>query len=402
MKTYVFPGQGSQFKGMGEDLFKMFPELTRKADEILGYSIEELCLKDPEGKLFLTQYTQPALYVVNALTYYKKLQEDNVEPDFFAGHSLGEYNAILAAGGFDFEIGLRLVKKRGELMGQASRGLMAAVIGLGEDKVQDIIKNNSLTNIDIANYNTTTQIVISGLTEDINRAKLIFESEGAMYILLNVSGAFHSRYMQDTKKQFEDFLKQFEFKPLKKPVISNVSAMPYDPNNLVNNLAEQLRSPVRWRDSVKYLLEKGEMIIEEVGPGRVLRKLVGKIEAEFQKERKKSGNVVMTFTSSAMQEQQKTNQVTQVTVTSNNVMENSISTSSGVLVYKKRIDERMRQVDHWNNVYPVGTEVTCQGYEGSLKTRTQATILFGHRAVIYMEGYNGYFALDEIIPVLSC
>src|SRR4051812_36667715 len=127
-KAYVFPGQGSQRKGMGENLFDEFPELTKKADKILGYSIKELCLNDSDSKLNQTQYTQPALYVVNALSYQKKIKDEGKQPDYLAGHSLGEYNALQAAGIFSFEDGLKLVKKRGELMSQAKNGGMAAIL----------------------------------------------------------------------------------------------------------------------------------------------------------------------------------------------------------------------------------------------------------------------------------
>jgi malonyl CoA-acyl carrier protein transacylase len=130
MPAYIFPGQGSQAKGMGKELFSQFPEITAKADEILGYSITTLCVEDPDQRLNQTQYTQPALYTVNALFYFNKLRQIGTPPSFVAGHSLGEYNALLAADVFDFGTGLKLVKKRGELMSQASGGAMAAVIGL--------------------------------------------------------------------------------------------------------------------------------------------------------------------------------------------------------------------------------------------------------------------------------
>ena len=135
MTTYVFPGQGSQNKGMGGTLFDDFSELTVQADAILGYSIKRLCLEDPQIKLSLTQYTQPALYIVNAFSYLKRLREIGKKPNFVAGHSLGEYSALFAAEVFDFPTGLQLVKKRGELMSRASGGAMAAILGLDEEQI---------------------------------------------------------------------------------------------------------------------------------------------------------------------------------------------------------------------------------------------------------------------------
>lgn len=165
MKVYVFPGQGSQSKGMGQGLFDKYPELTSKADKILGYSIKKLCLEDPDENLRYTQYTQPAIYTVNALMYLNKIAKTGEKPSFVVGHSLGEYNALYAAGVIDFETGLKIVKKRGELMSRAKGGGMAAVIGLREEEVRDVLKENGIESIDIANINSCSQIVISGPKE---------------------------------------------------------------------------------------------------------------------------------------------------------------------------------------------------------------------------------------------
>ena len=281
MLAYVFPGQGSQMKGMGEGLFDEYPELTAKADVILGYSIKELCLEDPNNQLTQTQYTQPALYVVNALTYLKKVQDTETKPDYVAGHSLGEYNALFAAGAFDFETGLKLVKKRGELMSQASGGSMAAVLGLTEQKITEVLKENGIENIGIANFNSPSQIVISGLKEDIDRAGPLFEAAGARaYIPLKVSAAFHSRFMQEVKEEFAEFVEGFKFSELPIPVISNVHARPYQNSLIKENLVEQITSSVKWTESVCYLTGKGVTEFEEVGPGNVLKGLLSKIQKE--------------------------------------------------------------------------------------------------------------------------
>lgn len=282
MITFVFPGQGSQHKGMGGTLFDEFAEITAKADDVLGYSIKALCLEDPKRQLNQTQYTQPALYIVNALSYLKKVKETGKTPDYVAGHSLGEYSALFAAGAFDFDTGLKLVKKRGELMSQATGGGMAAILGLKEEQVEEILRERGFDTIQIANCNTPTQIVVSGPKADIERASSLFAMEDVMYIPLNVSGAFHSRYMTDAKERFEEYLDQYTFSELTIPVISNVHARPYKPGEVKKNLAEQITYPVKWTESIRYLMGFGEMEFEEIGPGDVLTKLAQKIREQAE------------------------------------------------------------------------------------------------------------------------
>ncbi|MBP2630736.1 MAG: PfaD family protein [Firmicutes bacterium] len=284
MVTYVFPGQGSQTKGMGDGLFDEFKELTLETDNVLGYSIKELCLEDPNQKLGMTQYTQPALYVVNALSYLQKVNNVGKKPDFVAGHSLGEYDALFAAGAFDFATGLKLVQKRGELMSHATGGGMAAVIGLTADQVADTLASNGLENIDIANYNSPTQIVISGKRADIENAQPIFErvKDVKMYVILKTSGAFHSRYMEQAKKEYEGFINNFQFSQLILPVISNFTARPYKQSDIKHNLIQQINHPVKWTESIRYLMGLGEMEFEEIGPGKVLSGLSRRIKNEAE------------------------------------------------------------------------------------------------------------------------
>ncbi|MBW8879186.1 MAG: ACP S-malonyltransferase [Acidobacteria bacterium] len=275
MKACVFPGQGAQTVGMGEDLFARYPEVTARAGEVLGYDVAQLCLKDPQGRLHQTQYTQPALYVVNALAYRSRCDSGLPPPDFVAGHSLGELNALLAAEVFDFEAGLRLVKRRGELMSRVSGGSMAALIGCPGEKVEEILRSHGLTGIDVANYNTPSQVVLSGPDEEIARAEDVFSGLGATYLpLKNVSAAFHSRYMKGLEEPLGEALSNVRFLPPQIPVISNVSARPYAVGELRELLKRQIREPVRWLDSILYLLSLGVEEFEEVGPGGVLTKLI--------------------------------------------------------------------------------------------------------------------------------
>jgi malonyl CoA-acyl carrier protein transacylase len=280
MKICLFPGQGSQSKGMGAELFDRYPDWTAAADAVLGFSIRELCVEDPRGELGLTQFTQPALYVVNALTYRARNDDGGVVPDFVAGHSLGEYNALLAAGVFDFATGLRMVKRRGEIMGQVSGGGMAAVVGLEPRRIQEILDSTEAgRRIDVANFNSYDQTVIAGPKEDLASVKAQFEAaEVRAYIVLNVSAPFHSRYMREPQSLFATFLHAIDFNTPAIPVISNVSGKPYEGDMVRQTLSEQIGNSVRWLESMVYLLEQPEPEFEEVGPGSVLTKLLAQIK----------------------------------------------------------------------------------------------------------------------------
>jgi trans-AT polyketide synthase/acyltransferase/oxidoreductase domain-containing protein len=276
--AYVFPGQGSQKKGMGEGLFERFPALVSAADAELGYSLRELCLADPEGFLGQTQYTQPALYAVNALSYLARSQADGRPPDFVAGHSLGEYNALFAAEAFDFLTGLRLVRRRGALMAEVRGGAMAAIIGISGEQVGELLHNFAFDRVERANFNSPTQTVISGPADDVAAVSPLFEQTGAVVIRLKVSGAFHSRMMEPVGRQFRQFLDGFTFGDLKIPVIANLSGRPYDPAAIKDTLAAQITQPVRWTESVRYLTGMGNPTFVEVGPGTVLAGLIRQIQ----------------------------------------------------------------------------------------------------------------------------
>jgi malonyl CoA-acyl carrier protein transacylase len=283
MEAYVFPGQGSQQPGMGRDLFDSaeYRELEAEADSIVGYSLRDLCVNDSGRKLKETQYTQPALYTVNFLHFLKTVN-GHARPDFVAGHSLGEFNALLAAGAFDFLTGLRIVAMRGKLMAQAKEGGMAAIVGPSASEVEQILKRDGLSGLDIANHNSPTQTVISGPVADIARAEKSFRGPAVrLFTTLPVSAAFHSRYMRDAADAFRSFLGKFEFRALKLPVIANTTSRPYpseDPSQTIKTvLADQVVNPVQWCESIRYLKSRGVTKFIEVGPGNVLNRLIAQI-----------------------------------------------------------------------------------------------------------------------------
>jgi malonyl CoA-acyl carrier protein transacylase len=270
---------------MGAELFdtvKEFAEVERDIDGLLGYSVRELCLHDSHGRLTQTAFTQPALYVVNALHYFAALSAGK-RPQLVAGHSLGEYNALLAAGVFDFLTGLKLVHKRGELMSAVSNGGMAAVIGITGDRLMQLLREHELTGLDVANFNSPTQTVISGPLTDIEQARPLLESAGVeMFVPLPVSGAFHSRYMLPAATEFARFLAPFTLNEPQLPVIANVTARPYPSGSgaapIKELLAKQIHSPVQWTATMSYLIGRGTDNFHEMGPGSVLTRLAEQIK----------------------------------------------------------------------------------------------------------------------------
>jgi trans-AT polyketide synthase/acyltransferase/oxidoreductase domain-containing protein len=278
----LFPGQGSQYNGMGKDLFSKYNTLVWEASEILGYSVEELCINNPDGKLHLTQYTQPALFVVNALSYLELTTPEQV-PDFFLGHSLGEYNALFSAGSFDFATGLKLVQERGRLMSQAKEGRMVAVLGLHLTEIINILHQEELGSIDIANYNSPDQIILSGSRLEIDKAIPILERYKTYCIPLNVSSAFHSRLMKSVETQFGLYLENFEFKTPIVSVISNVTAAPYNTENIIENMTRQISSAVDWVGSISYILKNNAEVTFTEVHGSILTKMVDKIKLYHNK-----------------------------------------------------------------------------------------------------------------------
>ncbi len=281
MNAVIFPGQGSQCVGMGGELFDSVAEFAQQEtqiDNLLGFSVRETCLYDKHSLLSDTRYTQPCLYLVNALHYFNT-RSKSLEPTYLAGHSLGEYNALLVSGAFDLLTGLKLVKKRSELMAQANGGSMAAVIGLKPNEIKQALSSENINNVILANYNGRLQTVISGPKEQIELAAPVLESFGAqLCIPLSVSGAFHSQHMSEAAREFKKFIGQFTFNELSIPVISNATGEPYPLGNaqedIPNLLVTQIDNPVLWEQSIQYMRDNKVKNFIELGPGNVLSKLI--------------------------------------------------------------------------------------------------------------------------------
>lgn len=286
-KAYVFPGQGAQFSGMGKDLYEaseLAQELFHKANDVLGFSITDIMFNGTDEDLKQTKVTQPAIFL-HSVILAKTLGED-FKPDMVAGHSLGEFSALVAAGSLSFEDGLKLVSQRANAMQEACEikpSTMAAILGLEDQVVEDIC--GAIDEVVVpANYNCPGQLVISGSIEGVDLAcEKLLEAGAKRAIKLNVGGAFHSPLMQPAQEELKNAIQATTFKEPICPIYQNIDAKATrNPDQIQENLIKQLTGAVRWTQTVQNMIADGSTSFTEVGPGKVLQGLVKKVDRKME------------------------------------------------------------------------------------------------------------------------
>lgn len=288
--AYVFPGQGSQKIGMGADLYNIYSsarEIFDEADAALGFPLSRLCFEGPEEELIKTKNVQPAI-LVTSIACLKAAQQNSNEnlplPSFVAGHSLGEYTALVAANVLSMSDAVTLVRERGRLMyeaGQKNPGAMLAIVGLDEEVVKSICLHSKT---EISNINCPGQIVISGAIDALVEANKLAKMKGARRLIpLKVSGAFHSALMEPIIAEFSEVMSRVAFHPPTIPIIANVTAQPLaDVDSIQEELVKQLRNCIQWQSSIEYMMYNGVTAFYEIGPGKVLSGLIRRINPQLQ------------------------------------------------------------------------------------------------------------------------
>lgn len=287
--AFIFPGQGSQYVGMGREIYRISPQaksIFDKADKILGFSLTKLCFDGPQEELKATINCQPAIFTLSIASleaFKSNPKSKNLKPKFTAGLSLGEYSALVASGVFSFEDGLKIVRQRAEYMEEDAKstpGKMAAVLGMDVNKVKEICKDCATY---VANLNCPGQIVVSGKSADIDKTVEAVKTQGFKAVVLEVSGAFHSYYMNPAGKKLSALLDKVKINLPQVPVVSNVTAKPEATvDEIKANLVRQVSSSVLWEESARYMAAQGIREFLEIGPGQVLKGMLKRIDPNLK------------------------------------------------------------------------------------------------------------------------
>ncbi len=288
----IFPGQGSQSVGMGLDLYKQFPQahdVFDKIDKIAGRSLSQMCFEGPAEDLKRTVNTQPAILATSIAAWQCYLQAGGPKPAFVAGHSLGEFSALYAAGVLSLESVVKLVEKRAQLMEACPPGAMSAILGMKHERLKELCASTTAGGgspdkvVIVANFNTEEQLVISGDPESVSAVGMLAKAEGAKVIPLAVGGAFHSSLMSGAAKDFSDELNKYSFAEAHFPVVQNVTALPHTNGTVIKNTVEkQMISSVLWYNTIKFMLDQGVTHFVEIGPGKALSGMIKRIDKTVQ------------------------------------------------------------------------------------------------------------------------